>query len=120
MISSITALSSRITFLYALFLSHFIRILGYGWPSIQGGPLFYADRVVTLPVLLTRLETFSKQLPESDYYEPSVLLIAMVTENISILDLQHDKNQYLLNQLRSNIRNNNNSLSDNKIKKSFL
>jgi hypothetical protein len=102
------------------FLSSSFRVLGYGWPSIKGGPLFYADRIVTLPLLLCGLEAFAKQFPESEYYEPSELLRAMVAENISILDLQHDKNQYFLNHLRGIIRDSDNELPERKMRKSFL
>lgn len=87
---------------------------------MKGGPLFYADRIVTLPVLLSRLETFSKQIPESEYYTPSALLRAMVAENISVLDLQQDRNQYYLNYLRGVILDTEKRCSDSKIKKSFL
>jgi hypothetical protein len=61
------------TYLYT-----YISPLGYGWPPYKGGPLFYAEKYVTLPLLLQRLETFSKIYPNSDYYKPAKLLETMV------------------------------------------
>ena len=75
-------------------------ILGYGWPAYKGGPLFYADQIVSLPLLLTRLERLSEQFPDSDYYSPSALLRVMVSEDVSILDLQKDESQELIKRLR--------------------
>lgn len=73
---------------------------GYGWPAHKGGPLFYADQMVTLPLLLSRLERLWTQFPGSNYYSPSALLRAMVTEDVSILDLQKDHSQVLIKRLR--------------------
>jgi len=64
----------------------FIR--GYGWPPYKGGPLFYAEKYVTLPLLLQRLETFSKIYPNSDYYKPAKLLETMVKVGITVFDIQ--------------------------------
>lgn len=75
-------------------------VLGYGWPAYKGGPLFYADQIVSLPLLLTRLERLSEQFPDSDYYSPSALLRVMVSEDVSILDLQKDESQELIKRLR--------------------
>jgi predicted RNA-binding protein len=56
--------------------------------------------MVTLPVLLSRLERLWTQFPDSDYYSPSALLRAMVAEDVSILDLQKDHCQVLIKRLR--------------------
>ena len=56
--------------------------------------------MVTLPLLLSRLERLWTQFPGSDYYSPSALLRAMVTEDVSILDLQKDHSQVLIKRLR--------------------
>ena len=78
-----------------------VVVAGYGWPAYKGGPLFYADQIVTLPLLLTRLERLSKLFPDSDYYSPSALLRAMVAEDVSILDLQKDSSQEVITRLRA-------------------
>lgn len=75
-------------------------VAGYGWPAYKGGPLFYADQIVSLPLLLTRLERLSEEFPDSDYYSPSALLRVMVSEDVSILDLQKDNSQELIKRLR--------------------
>jgi hypothetical protein len=62
--------------------------LGYGWPTYKGGPLFYAEKYVTLPLLLQRLEKFSQIYPNSEYYKPAKLLEAMVKEEITVFDIQ--------------------------------
>ena len=89
-------------FYFSLMLfGYFFVILGYGWPAYKGGPLFYADRIITLPVLLYRLQKLSKIFKNSDYYQVSEFLKLMVTEEISILDLQFDKNRFLINYLQN-------------------
>ena len=75
-------------------------VLGYGWPAYKGGPLFYADQVVSLPLLLSRLERLTEEFPDSEYYSPSALLRVMVSEDVSILDLQKDNSQELIMRLR--------------------
>jgi hypothetical protein len=86
--------------------------VGYGWPSYKGGPLFYAEKYVSLPILLTRLEKLSKNYPNSEYYEPSKLLEIMVKEEISVFDIQ--LNPSILETLRNKINGQKNIL------KSFL
>lgn len=74
--------------------------VGYGWPAYKGGPLFYADQIVSLPLLLSRLERLFEDFPDSDYYSPSALLRVMVSEDVSILDLQKDNSHELIKRLR--------------------
>ena len=65
-----------------------IFLRGYGWPAYTGGPLFWADRIVTLPVLWQRLQALSDTFPTSSYYTPAPLLTEMVKRKVSVLDLQ--------------------------------
>ena len=65
-----------------------IFLRGYGWPAYTGGPLFWADRVVTLPVLWQRLQALSETFPTSSCYIPAPLLTEMVKRKVSVLDLQ--------------------------------
>ena len=67
-----------------------IFLRGYGWPPYKGGPLFFADRIVTLPVLLRKLNIFARAFPATDYYRPAPLLIEMVKRCISVQDLQRN------------------------------
>ena len=77
---------------------------GYGWPAYKGGPLFFADKFLSLPVLLHRLECFAKQFPSSAYYQPSLFLRAMVEQRVGVMDLQLDSTGQLLDRLRRSMR----------------
>ena len=85
--------------IYLFFHSYIFQ--GYGWPSYKGGPLFYADRILTLPVLFLRLTNLSKKFPNSKYYNISKFLELMIKEKISIIDLQNDKDMFLITYLRN-------------------
>ena len=61
-----------------------VYLYGYGWPVWRGGPMFWADHDVGLPTLLARLQEFSRQFPESEYYKPSRLLEHCVQQNIMV------------------------------------
>ena len=65
-----------------------IFLRGYGWPAYTGGPLFWADRTVTLPLLWQRLQALSETFPTSSCYVPAPLLTEMVKRKISVLELQ--------------------------------
>jgi 3-hydroxyacyl-CoA dehydrogenase len=77
-----------------------IFLRGYGWPAYTGGPLFFADRVVTLPLLLQKLLTFARTFPATAYYQPAPLLVEMVKRSIGVLDLQ--RNPALVASLMNN------------------
>ena len=61
-----------------------IYLYGYGWPAYRGGPMFWADNEVGLRRLLSRLQDFSRQFPDTDYYRPSVLLETCVHKNLTV------------------------------------
>ena len=61
-----------------------VYIYGYGWPVYKGGPMYWADHVVGLKYLLSRLESFSRQFPETPYFEPSALLRTCVAMDITV------------------------------------
>jgi 3-hydroxyacyl-CoA dehydrogenase len=61
-----------------------VYMYGYGWPAWKGGPMFWADNQVGLPTLLDKLETFSRQFPETDHYEPSALLRRCVGLGVTV------------------------------------
>ena len=67
-----------------------IFLRGYGWPAWTGGPLFHADRAITLPVLLQRLQAFARMFPASLYFQPAPLLLEMVKKQVSVADLQRN------------------------------
>lgn len=61
-----------------------IYLHGYGWPAWRGGPVFWADREVGLPKVLSRLEELHRQYPGSDYFRPSELLRKCVSMGITV------------------------------------
>ncbi|MGK3747172.1 MAG: 3-hydroxyacyl-CoA dehydrogenase, partial [Bacillariaceae sp.] len=61
-----------------------VYIYGYGWPIYKGGPMWWADHEVGLKYLLRRLEEFSKQFPDTDYYTPSDLLKRCVMMDLTV------------------------------------
>lgn len=61
-----------------------VYIYGYGWPVYKGGPMFWADHVVGLKYLLSRLEDFARQFPETPYFVPSALLRTCVAMDIKV------------------------------------
>jgi len=61
-----------------------VYLYGYGWPIYRGGPMYWADHEVGLKYLLGRLEEFTKQFPDTDYYKPSKLLISCVTMDVTV------------------------------------
>ena len=86
-----------------------IYLYGYGWPAwrgklvhpcyckyfitfilsilhlgTEGGPMFWADNYVGLPVLLRELETFHKMYPDSEYFRPSQLLRRCVELGVGV------------------------------------
>eukprot|EP00529_Nitzschia_sp_RCC80_P010068 CAMPEP_0113496966 /NCGR_PEP_ID=MMETSP0014_2-20120614/30389_1 /TAXON_ID=2857 /ORGANISM="Nitzschia sp." /LENGTH=770 /DNA_ID=CAMNT_0000390895 /DNA_START=56 /DNA_END=2368 /DNA_ORIENTATION=+ /assembly_acc=CAM_ASM_000159 len=61
-----------------------IYLYGYGWPVYRGGPMWWADNDVGLPHLISKLEQFSKQFPNTDYYQPSDLLRKCVTMKLKV------------------------------------
>lgn len=61
-----------------------VYLYGYGWPVWRGGPMFWADNEVGLARLLSRLQEFHRAFPGSPYYEPSKLLQACVSMNMTV------------------------------------
>mmetsp|Transcript_34658 Transcript_34658/g.81729 ORF Transcript_34658/g.81729 Transcript_34658/m.81729 type:complete len:750 (-) Transcript_34658:176-2425(-) len=61
-----------------------VYVYGYGWPIYRGGPMYWADNDVGLKYLLGRLEDFSKQFPDTDYYRPSQLLKQCVMMGLTV------------------------------------
>lgn len=61
-----------------------IYLYGYGWPAYRGGPMFWADNEIGLRRLLSRLQDFSRQFPDTDYYRPSALLETCVRKNLTV------------------------------------
>ena len=80
-----------------------VYIYGYGFPPVMGGPMHYADRYVTLPVLLDRLRGYDKQqiersqsnpnYPYKGYFKPSQLLIDCVNAKMTLSDFWMKKSQ---------------------------
>jgi len=62
-----------------------VYIFGYSFPTVKGGPMFYAENYIGLPRLLERLRVYAAQAKERytsnphylpvDYFEPSPLLV---------------------------------------------
>ena len=61
-----------------------IYLYGYGWPIYRGGPMYWADNEVGLEHLLSRLQDFSREFPDTDYYKPSRLLKRCVEMDLTI------------------------------------
>jgi 3-hydroxyacyl-CoA dehydrogenase/enoyl-CoA hydratase/carnithine racemase len=61
-----------------------VYIYGYGFPVHYGGPMFWADHVVGLEVLLRQLVAWSQQYPDTSYFQPSSLLEECVSQHISV------------------------------------
>jgi 3-hydroxyacyl-CoA dehydrogenase len=61
-----------------------IYLYGYGWPAWRGGPMFWADNDVGLPVILNKLEQLHKMNPGSEYFRPSALLRECVRKGLGV------------------------------------
>jgi 3-hydroxyacyl-CoA dehydrogenase len=61
-----------------------IYLYGYGFPIWRGGPMYWADHMITLPILLDRLQEFHTRYPNTDHYVPSQLLIQCVQHNMTL------------------------------------
>lgn len=61
-----------------------VYLYGYGWPVSKGGPMYWADHIVGLPKLLTRLEDFHRKYPDTDHYVPSQLLKQCVKSGLTV------------------------------------
>jgi len=61
-----------------------VYLYGYGWPVYRGGPMFWADHEVGLKYLLSRLQEFAKEFPNTDYYQPSRLLETCVKMDLTV------------------------------------
>lgn len=46
--------------------------------------MYWADHQVGLEYMLSRLQKFAKQYPDTDYYEPSKLLETCVTMQVTV------------------------------------
>jgi 3-hydroxyacyl-CoA dehydrogenase/enoyl-CoA hydratase/carnithine racemase len=51
-----------------------VYLFGYGFPAWRGGPMYWADHEVTLPVLLSKLQSLHRQHPRTEHFVPSKLL----------------------------------------------
>lgn len=51
-----------------------VYLYGYGFPHWRGGPMWWADNDIGLPVLLEKLRSFSRKFPGTEHYVPSKLL----------------------------------------------
>lgn len=71
-----------------------VFLYGYGFPAYRGGPMYYAEHILTLKYVLDALLSLSKRFPGCNYFLPSPLLIYLVENNISLASLQ--KNPDLL------------------------
>lgn len=80
-----------------------VYILGYGWPVWRGGPMYWADHDVTLPVLLETLQELHRQYPTTEHYRPSKLLEQCVALGVTVEDYykqgMQDKNHGQLSRL---------------------
>jgi len=63
-----------------------VWVNGYGFPSLRGGPLFYADSV-GLAAVLDRIRQF-RDLHGPRYWTPAPLLEQLVTEGVRFADLE--------------------------------
>ena len=63
-----------------------IYIYGYGWPAWRGGPMFWADEEIGLPILLNKLVEFSRRFPDSQHYRPSYLLKRCVELGVTVTE----------------------------------
>ena len=63
-----------------------VYIYGYGFPVTKGGPMYWADHIVTLPQLLSKLQEFQVRFPTTDHYQPSQLLIDCVRHDMTLAD----------------------------------
>ena len=61
-----------------------IYLNGYGWPVWRGGPMFWADHEVTLPKLLSTLQKFAREFPQTEHYVPSKLLERCVQMGVTV------------------------------------
>ena len=61
-----------------------VYVYGYGWPIYRGGPMYWADHDVGLKYVLRRLQDFSRQFPDTDYYRPSNLLKQCVMMDLTV------------------------------------
>lgn len=68
-----------------------VYLTGYGFPAWRGGPMFWADKDLTLPKLLDGLRKLSRQFPTVHYYKPSPLLVECVQSRMSIYDFMAQK-----------------------------
>jgi 3-hydroxyacyl-CoA dehydrogenase len=61
-----------------------IWLYGYGWPAWKGGPMYWADHIVSLPVLLQKLQYFHQQFPDTEHFIPSQLLQRCVQLDMTV------------------------------------
>jgi len=70
---------------------------GYGFPAWRGGPMFWADYAIGLRDLAQSLQKLHQRFPASAWFAPAPLLLRMLHNNVSLLQLQ--KNPLLVKQL---------------------
>lgn len=74
-----------------------VYVFGYGFPPLKGGPMFFADNILTLPKLLEGLAKYQKQsealiasnsnYKPRPYWKPATLLQQCVKENVKLEDM---------------------------------
>lgn len=61
-----------------------VYLFGYGFPAWRGGPMYWADHEVTLPILLSTLQSLHRKHPRTDHFVPSKLLERCVELQITV------------------------------------
>lgn len=61
-------------------LLHPSREYGYSFPVWRGGPMYWAERTVGLPKLLSGLRQYHRRFPQSPWLKPAPLLEELVRE----------------------------------------
>ena len=71
-----------------------VYIYGYGFPPVKGGPMFYADRYIGLPILLEKLRKYdaltqerarsNPNYPYHGYFKPAKLLEECVERKMTL------------------------------------
>ena len=80
-----------------------IYIYGYGFPITKGGPMYWADHIVTLPILLSKLQEMYQKYPTTEHYQPSQLLMDCVRHHMTLNDYWRTKMMKKKNERHSNL-----------------
>eukprot|EP01095_Lingulamoeba_sp_RSL-Kostka_P017696 TRINITY_DN9377_c0_g1_i1.p1 TRINITY_DN9377_c0_g1~~TRINITY_DN9377_c0_g1_i1.p1 ORF type:complete len:714 (+),score=247.65 TRINITY_DN9377_c0_g1_i1:104-2245(+) len=74
-------------------------IFGYGFPAYRGGPMYYADKIIGLPKILSLLQHYSSEHPNSSHLIPSKLLVKLVESNQSLFSYWNKSKHVLKSKL---------------------